>query len=294
MTTPIIDTVDGERTMRVEIGNSVLGSGGYGSVSDGEVISETGVRRACAIKSFRSRKDFLRELRNLRNVRMVQGCIKVIGYVDSSSTHWILLPRGEQSLNQLFQATSERYVAVLESIGTLFEALYGLNDAGYVHLDVKPSNVLHCHAGRYLLIDFGTLRDMRQAQNLQACYSEYGLRAEAPCWVLDVFSAGATALETVVWFLDGREGVQCFRDARTAEQHKADPKDSTPFFDILDPATGRWRLVDVARNRLRELKQSYPEIANVLERMLEAADPTRRITMGEAKRMWKEAVSNMH
>jgi serine/threonine protein kinase len=259
-----------------------LGHGAQGCVYRGTLDGGG----TCAVKKFGCIEDFRQELKNLNLVRTVRGCIKAIGYTDNGSG-WILFPLYWGSLTQLFKTEpsgSISDVAFLDNIGTLFQTLCALHKAGFIHLDVKPSNVLcdHRPEAGYRLIDFGTL-GCKQRYSAVACFSEYG-RREPAGWKSDVFSAGATALETLVWKDKGPKGVESFRSERSREQYESDDSEGTAFFDIKDPVTGSWYLSKVVQNRLNEFAKRIPERVAVIKGMLE-----QRLSMEDAAIMWKEA-----
>jgi len=244
----------------------------------------------CAVKKFKYIEDFRQELKNLSLVQTVRGCIKAIGYTDNGSG-WILFPLYLGSLTQLFKTKpsgSISDVSFLDDIGTFFQTLCALHKAGFIHLDVKPSNILcdYRPGAGYRLIDFCTL-SRKQRYSTVVCYSEYGRRGPAG-WRSDVFSAGATALETLVWKDKGPEGVENFRSERSREQNESDNSEKTAFFDIKDPVTGCWNLSKVVQNRLNEFAKYIPERVAVIKGMLEL-----RLSMEEAVIKWEEALSNM-
>jgi len=264
-----------------------LGQGGQGCMYRGTLDGG----RVCAVKKFWHIEDFDKELNNLRRIRTVRGCIEAIGHTDNGFG-WILFPLYGGSLAQLFKTEpsgSLSDIAFLDDIGTLFKTLCALHKAGFIHLDVKPSNVLcdHRPGGGYRLIDFGTLGRRKRRYSAVLCFSEYGRRGPAG-WRSDVFSAGATALEALVWKDKGPKGVKNFHTERRREQYESDDSEETAFFDVKDPVTGSWYLSKVVQNRLNEFAKHIPEIVAVIKGMLEQC-----LSIEHAVIRWEKALLNM-
>ncbi|KAF8245459.1 kinase-like protein [Wilcoxina mikolae CBS 423.85] len=290
-------TLDGKDKLSVEVAkDEKLGQGAQGSVYRG-TLDGIKTRTHCAVKSYRYNEDFLHELENLKNVRSVRDCIEAIGFgYDEGGSGWILFPRDGRSLTQLFKTDhsgSSSDVAFL-GIGTLFGALCALHKANFIHLDVKPSNVLCRREPQrgYRLIDFSTLRPLKQIYTHEACYSEYGRRGESAGPWSDVFGAGATALENMIWVVKGPEGVENFRSKRKGEQKANDPTEGTAFFDIQDLATGDFCPSKVVQNHLDELEKHFPVVMVAVIRGMLEVDPSKRLLMEEAATRWKISLSN--
>ncbi|KAF8535883.1 kinase-like domain-containing protein [Trichophaea hybrida] len=290
-------TLDGKDKLSVEVAkDEKLGQGAQGSVYRG-ILDGLGRPTDCAVKSYQYNEDFLHELENLKNVRSVRGCIEVIGFgYGDGGSGWILFPRYERSLTQLFKTDhsgSSSGVAFL-GIGTLFGALCALHKANFIHLDVKPSNVV-CRRqpqGSYRLIDFSTLRPLKRKYTHKVCWSEYARRSESAGPWSDVFGAGATALEYMIWLIKGPEGVENFRSKRKGEQKANDHSEETAFFDIHNFDTGVSGPSKVVQNYLDELEKHFPvEMVAVIKGMLEV-DSSKRLSMKDASTRWKICLSN--
>ena len=81
----------------------------------------------------------------------------------------------------------------------LAETLAGLHDAGFLHGDVKPSNVRVAHGGRAMLLDLGAAAGLHRAQAAAAplVYTEAFAAPElrggaAPSVATDLYALGAT------------------------------------------------------------------------------------------------------
>jgi len=285
------DTHDGGT---VTIEDKKLGEGAQGCVYRGILVPNAGNASSCAVKIFKYLKDFRRELKNLEYVQTVWGCTKALDYVDNGHM-WILFPLEGESLAQLFVTIPSKkpHADFLDDIRTMFDAICALHNAGFVHLDIKPSNVLRRPEGGYCLIDFSTLCSAPCSQKSsprEACYSEYGRRLESPGLWSDVFSAGATALENLVWEVKGPQGLEDFRRERSREQYRTDSTEKTAFFDIKGRASG-WRRASVVNNHLDELAGQLPELIAVLRGMLEI-NLNERFSMNDVVNKWKRSLSS--
>ncbi|MEU1205120.1 serine/threonine-protein kinase [Nocardia sp. NPDC005825] len=101
-----------------------------------------------------------REARNAARLRDHPNIVGVLDVVADGSTPWIIMRLvSGRSLKQ--QLDSDGPVAVAEATtiaGALLEALRAAHDAGVVHRDIKPGNILLATGGEVLLTDFGTAR----------------------------------------------------------------------------------------------------------------------------------------
>ena len=88
-----------------------------------------------------------------------------------------------------------------ETLGQLASALCALHDAGMVHCDLKPANVMVTHEGRVVLMDFGVaavsgwsqgLDWLNEAEGTPAFMAPEHARGEPPTAAADWYSFGVT------------------------------------------------------------------------------------------------------
>jgi len=100
------------------------------------------------------------------------GIVRIHDVFEQNNTGYIVMEylRGETLSAKLKRAGG--VLPVEEAVGYILqvcEALRVVHQAGYIHRDIKPDNVVHCEDGRIVLIDFGTARQF--ANNHTAVYT---------------------------------------------------------------------------------------------------------------------------
>jgi formylglycine-generating enzyme required for sulfatase activity len=191
-----------------------LRSGGMGTVFEAEQPS---LKRRVAVKvlpwtlglSEEGRRRFLREAEALARCRH-PGVVSVLAVGESEGVHWLameLVPgRALDVVLDEWRAQGPPADAVRRACRIAAEAaraLHAVHEAGLLHRDVKPGNVIVDADGRPRLIDFGLARDEADAltrsgaaPGTPAYMSPEQLRGErALDGRADVWSLGATLYE---------------------------------------------------------------------------------------------------
>jgi formylglycine-generating enzyme required for sulfatase activity/serine/threonine protein kinase len=104
---------------------------------------------------------FLREARLLNRIRNL-FVVRVIDVWEERGTAYYAMDELADSCPVHAPAEAldeETWPTVAKQAAQLLEALGAVHDAGMIHGDVKPDNVLLTRAGNLVLIDFGTVRD---------------------------------------------------------------------------------------------------------------------------------------
>ncbi len=119
----------------------------------------------------------------LRSGVSERRCYLVTELAQSSLSSW---------MDDADPTDAERLTVAVE----LADGLAAVHDAGFLHLDVKPSNVLVGRSGGALLADFGLARLADDSQQQSAGSLPYAapetLRGDAPTTASDLWSVGAT------------------------------------------------------------------------------------------------------
>jgi len=104
-----------------------------------------------------------------------------------------------------FPALSASQVPTLRSVtAQLVRGLMALHDAGHVHRDVKPSNVMIDDSGRVVLLDFGVaaeMTDTAQAAGTPAYMSPEQAQGERPSPSADFYAVGVMLYEALTGHL---------------------------------------------------------------------------------------------
>jgi len=191
-------TIGGFRVIRL------LGSGGMGKVYEAE--GPAGQRIAIKVlphyfaEDKRALKLFKTEIENLRQV----DSSRVAAFIDAGEemgSPWLAteLILGESLRDRVARSGALSAIQLQQFAAELLHALADLHDAGIVHSDIKPDNILLTKDGSLKLIDFG----ISQAFG-QTILNQTGTVAGSPEWMspeafdasnlgpaADVFSAGS-------------------------------------------------------------------------------------------------------
>lgn len=138
----------------------ILGEGGMARVYDGHRLGPRGFRKAVAIKVVKeagpvAREDLLREAQLASSVRH-PNVVDVLDVGEFEGTPYFVMERVDgHTLQQLLADGALPVPDALDVLLQIAAGLAALHDAGIVHRDAKPANVLVDHTGRVRLVDFG-------------------------------------------------------------------------------------------------------------------------------------------
>lgn len=221
---------DSEKRMGIhyeyDSSNKPLGVGGMGTVYRGWRFDDySGQQREVAIKELslglpqhviaRARREASLQLRNDNLIEMI-GFVEVhtkdeLGtpviryYVISEFLHGITLDalmngkvtdyRGEvipfaQELYGMF--INDPYHFALTIIRSLLSGLIALHDAGFIHRDIDPSNIMITSDSHIKLIDFGIAKNIRGRYTDEASYTQVGQFIGKPKYAAPELARGLT------------------------------------------------------------------------------------------------------
>jgi serine/threonine protein kinase len=97
-----------------------------------------------------------------------------------------------------YRFSTEELLRLIEMLADVFQYLHGQSPP-IVHRDIKPSNILRCEDGRFMVIDFGSVRDGLRPQGGSTVVGTFGFMAPEQFQgralpASDLYGAGATLL----------------------------------------------------------------------------------------------------
>lgn len=202
--------------------------------------------------------------------------LQAIGFTTIEGTPCIILPYCRQrSADALAGYFSE--CMLWRFISDVASGLAALHEKGYMHLDIKPSNIL-INDDRFIISDFGGCRSTTQAntetENIEEDKSSYSY--SAPEWsksgerltsASDIWSLGASAFMLLMStpIFSGQGGkkqlidtpLPSFRRDRYSEALSLLIKRCLDYTPALRP-TAR-EIIDIATRRLNEIATQQPQ-----------------------------------
>ncbi len=153
---------------------------------------------------------------------------------------------------------------IRQTLAQLVAGVHALHEAGYLHLDLKPSNVLVDRTGQLFVLDFGLIRRVEESPELAADPDTIHI-AGTPMWMAPEQLTGAAIGEPADWYAVGLMLYWALTGA-PAFPPQASPRDAARVRMSTEPLP--------ARERVPGLPADLSELATALLQ----ADPTQRPT----------------
>jgi serine/threonine protein kinase len=177
-----------------------LGCGGMGVVYEvvdplrGERVALKALNGRSAADLYRLKREF-RSLAELAHPNLV--ALRELSVAPQHAFFTMELVHGKDIVSYIRAPTAGAWLdprRLRSALTQLCDGIHALHQAGKLHLDLKPSNVLVTEAGRVVLLDFGLVQDVRE-QGDQI--------AGTPLYMAPEQHAG-NACESSDWFAFGR------------------------------------------------------------------------------------------
>ncbi|MEM7306848.1 MAG: protein kinase [Planctomycetota bacterium] len=185
-----------------------IGRGSFGTVYRARHAS---LARTVALKVFPAGGDDPRRARRQREARLLarldhEAVVRVYDAGVERGMEYVAmqLVEGGTLRDRMLHGGARDLAGSVELLARVADGLAAAHEAGILHRDVKPENVLLDGRDRPLLADFGLARGLDPEETMTAGFagtpayaSPEQLRGEAVCPSSDVFSFGALAFELV-------------------------------------------------------------------------------------------------
>lgn len=192
-----------EGTARFEP-TAVLGTGGFGTVYR---VFDRERNTPAALKILRERNSqvlyrFKHEFRTLATLRHPNLLRLYELFADDG--RWYFTMELLEGQDFFHHCRAQDFMALRRAMPQLVSALDHLHSQGFLHLDIKPSNVYVTHEGRLVLLDFGMVREIFGIgpQSIALCGTPAFMAPEqiertAPTAAADWYAVGAMLYEVL-------------------------------------------------------------------------------------------------
>ena len=129
------------------------------------MVASTGSNTEELFRSNRER--FLREARTLAKLREIDEIVHVHNFFQENNTAYIIMEYVQGvTMKDYVRSRGGRITAqeTFAILGPVMEALEKVHEAGIVHRDISPDNIMMRPNGRAKLLDFGAVREVANAE----------------------------------------------------------------------------------------------------------------------------------
>jgi serine/threonine protein kinase len=149
--------------MRIRWG-SRIGSGGFGEVfsaTDVEHDEEVAVKRLLPgwAADERTRRRFVREVRMQASINH-PNVMPILGKKLSGDRPWYVMLKAKRDLAEAVRGENRTDDWIAKTLLAILAGAEAAHDAGVIHRDIKPQNVLELEDGTWVLSDFGAAREI--------------------------------------------------------------------------------------------------------------------------------------
>ncbi len=299
-----------------------LGIGGMGTVYRGWRFDDySGQQREVAIKELsvglpqhvivRARREASLQLRNDNLIEMIDfvevrskdelGTPVIRYYVVSEFLHGITLDallcgkvtdyKGEviPFAQELYgQYLNDSYHFALTVIRSILSGLMALHDAGFIHRDIDPSNIMITSDSHIKLIDFGIAKNIRNNHTDEASYTQVGQFIGKPKYAAPELARGLTnslGIPTDLYAV----GILFFQlvvghvpfDGEMAEVLEMQINKKMPLQEIKQPELRK--IINTATKKNKEQRfQSAAEFRVAVDRLVALSYPEKKVNLLKA------------
>ena len=145
-----------------------IGSGSFGRVVKA-YDKETKIVVALKVISNEGKESvniFEKEIENMKNISGSNNCVKIYDHFNKSneSMNIVMEYCGMGNISQYKSSMNNNILSVIAR--EVAKALCSIHEHGYIHLDVKPQNILLTTSGDIKLCDFGIMRKVNDFENI--------------------------------------------------------------------------------------------------------------------------------
>jgi len=189
----IVDDLALDKEVLTRIGvesATVLGQGAFARVYLGKMMIQEKVKNV-TVKIYQPKYDQERKAVINLQVRQEVAALSALGRIIKSGKNYIVMPyphQSSESLDAWLNKRKKRRITLssTEAINLALQVLEEaqlLHNAGFVHHDIKPGNIIRTDKGKLELIDFGVAHHI----STETSEDDQGRRGTMPYWPKEVW-----------------------------------------------------------------------------------------------------------